>query len=155
MKKIYILGIILFLTLGLLGGNIIGNIAFNPPKSINNNIENNNFIGNITNNSSNLTWHKIGTYNGVDDDIISFNAKGSKIRIISTGMPIKNYASNYLISTLQQNGITLSESESAWNSRSAVATKTKTIEVSGSGNFNIEISAYELQWWTLEVYEYY
>ena len=43
----------------------------------------------------------------------------------------------------------------SWNSKSAVATKTKTIEVSNSGNFEIEISTYELEWWNIEVYEYY
>lgn len=155
MKNLYILAIIVVLILGLLGGNIIGNIAFNPPKSTNNIVENNNYFANTTNISSNPTWHKINTYSGVGDDIISFNTKGSKIKIISTGMPIKNYASNYLKATLQQNGITLDESTSSWNSRSAVATKTRTIEVSGSGSFKILVGAYELQWWEIEVYEYY
>lgn len=155
MKKVYILAIILLLILGLLGGNIIGNIAFNPQKSTNtNNISTNN-IENTTNISSNPTWHKIGTYNGVSDDTVSINAKGSKIKVVSIGMPIKNYADNSLTAIVNQNYQTLGKSQSLWNSRSAVATKTENIIVSGSGNFNIEISAYELQWWKIEVYEYY
>ncbi len=107
------------------------------------------------NNTNNPTWHKIGTYTGIENDIISFNTQGNKVKIVSTGMPMKNYADNYLKSTLQQHGITLDESQSTWNSNSAVKSKTQTIEISGNGNFEILIGAYELQWWKIEIYQYY
>ncbi|MDR0911921.1 MAG: hypothetical protein LBM96_04875 [Methanobrevibacter sp.] len=152
MKKTYILAIILLLILGLIGGNIIGNIVFHPQKTTYNNDEIDNNIKNI---SSKPTWHKIGTYNGISDDIISFNAKGNKIKIVSTGMPIKNYADNSLTTILNQGSRTVEMSQMSWDGESAVATKTKTIEVSGSGNFEIAISAYELKYWNIEVYEYY
>lgn len=155
MKKTYILAISVLLIAGLLGGNIIGNIAFNPPKYTNNNAGINNNIENTTNISSNPSWHKIKSYNGVGDDTISINAKGTKIKVVSTGMPIKNYADNSLTTILNQGSRTIEMSQMSWNSRSAVATKTRTIEVSGTGSFEIVISAYELQWWTVEVYEYY
>ena len=155
MKKIYIPLIAILLIVGLIGGIIIGNILFHP-QNTNNNINeisnNNNTIKNI---SSNPTWHKIGTYNGISDDSIQINTKGSKIKIISTAMPIKNYADNSLTTILNQGSRTVEMSQMSWNSKSAVATKTKTIEVSDSGNFEIEVSTYELEWWNIEVYEYY
>lgn len=143
----------MLLILGLIGGIIIGNMVFNPQKSTN--INENNNIDNTNKINSNPTWHKIKTYNGINDDTIQINTKGSKIKIVSTAMPIKNYADNSLTTILNQGSRTVEMSQMSWNSKSAVATKTKNIEVSDSGNFEIVISAYELQWWNIEVYEYY
>lgn len=155
MKKIYIPLIAILLILGLIGGIIIGNILFHP-QNTNNDIDRTDYkIQNTNNISSNPTWHKIGTYNGIGDDSIPVNTKGSKIKIISTAMPIKNYADNSLTTILNQGSRTVEMSQMSWNSKSAVATKTKTIEVSNTGNFEIEVSTYELEWWNIEVYEYY
>ena len=101
------------------------------------------------------SWHKVGTYNGIDSDSIAVTTQGTKFKVVSTAMPIKNYASNYIYTTVISNGYTIGSSNLDWNSKSAVATKTKTLEFSGSGTHYIDIIAYELQWWTVEVWEYY
>ena len=152
--KLIILEVVAFIVIAGVGILII---ALNSP----NNIEVDSQITNstemdsqMTNNiSSNPTWHKVGTYTGSGDDTVSINAKGTKIRVVSTAMPIKNYANNYLTTTLQQGDKTLGKSNSNWNSKSKIAKKTGTIEVSCSGKVNIEIHSYELRWWTVEIYE--
>lgn len=102
------------------------------------------------------SWHKIDSFNGVGDYQISFNNNGgNRIKIVSSAMPIKNYADNYMYTSVSKSGNTVGSSQLSWNSKSAVATKSDTIEFSGSGNYNIYISAYELQYWDLEIYEYY
>ncbi len=155
LKKIYIPLIANLLIVGLIGGIIIGNIIYHPQNTNNNINEINKNDNTLKNTSSNPTWHKIKTYTGVNDDSIQINTKGSKIKIVSTAMPVKNYFDNSLTTILNQGSRTVDMSQISWNSKSAVATKTKTIEVSNTGNFEIEVSTYELEWWTVEVYEYY
>jgi len=101
------------------------------------------------------TWHKIDSFNGVGDYTITLNSSGNRMRIVSSAMPIKNYADNFMDTTVVKNGNTIGSSQLSWNSKSAVATKTDTIEFSGSGTYYVYISAYELQYWNLEIYEYY
>lgn len=101
------------------------------------------------------SWHSIGTFSGVGDDIITFTGNGNKFKVVSSAMPLKNYADNYMITTVSSNGNVVGSSELAWNSKSAVAKKSKTIEFTGTGACEISISAYELDYWNIEVYEYY
>lgn len=103
----------------------------------------------------NKSWHKIGSYSGVWDNTITLTNGGNRIKLVSSAMPVKNYADNYMLTTVSKNGYSVGSSKLSWNSRSAVATKTKNIEFSGSGTHYIYISAYELQYWNLEIYEYY
>ncbi len=111
---------------------------------------------NVNNNAANQgSWHKVGTYNGVSSDSLNVATKGTQFRIVTTAMPIKNYATNYIYTTVKNNGNTIGSSQSDWGSRSAVATKTKTLEFTGSGSVTIDINAYELQWWSVEVWDYY
>lgn len=81
--------------------------------------------------------------------------KGNKFKIISTAMPIKNYATNYLYTNVMNNGNIVGSSQLDWGGKSAVASQSKTLEFSGSGTQSINIDTYELQWWTVEVWEYY
>lgn len=107
-------------------------------------------------NGNTKSWHKVDSFNGVGDYEITFNNNGgNRIKIVSSAMPIKNYADNYMYTSVSKSGNTVGSSQLSWNSKSAVATKSDTIEFSGSGNYNIYISAYELQYWDLEIYEYY
>lgn len=102
------------------------------------------------------SWHKVDSFNGVGDYEITFNNNGgSRIKIVSSAMPIKNYADNNMYTTVSKNGYNVGSSQLSWNSKSAVATKSDNIEFSGSGTYYISISAYELQYWNLEIYEYY
>ena len=105
--------------------------------------------------SNTPTWHKINDFNGVSSDTITVNTQENKIRVVSTAMLILNYADSSLITTLQQGNSTLNKTELYWNSKSVVASKSQTIEFSGLGHFKILVNAYELQWWTIEVYGYY
>lgn len=106
-------------------------------------------------NSISGSWHKVGTYDGVSSDSISVVTKGSRFKVVSTAMPIKNYATNYLYTNVMNNDFAVDSSQLDWGSKSAVASKSKTLELSGSGTQYISIDAYELQWWTVEVWEYY
>lgn len=108
-----------------------------------------------THHSSSGSWHKVGTYDGVSSDMISVTTKGSRFKVTSTAMPIKNYATNYLYTSVISSGGSVGSSDLDWGSTSAVATKSKTLEFTGSGTHSISIDAYELQWWTVEVWEYY
>lgn len=102
------------------------------------------------------SWHKVDSFNGVGDYEITFNNNGgNRIKIVSSAMPIKNYADNYMYTTVSKNDYNVGSSQLSWNSKSAVATKSDNIEFSGSGTYYISISAYELQYWNLEIYEYY
>ncbi|WP_225370477.1 hypothetical protein [Methanobrevibacter arboriphilus] len=123
-------------------------------------------VGNISDSSvssisdvsggSTKSWHKVDSFNGVGDYEITFNNNGgNRIKIVSSAMPIKNYADNYMYTTVSKNGYNMGSSQLSWNSKSAVATKSDNIEFSGSGTYSISISAYELQYWNLEIYEYY
>jgi len=109
-------------------------------------------------NSSNVntkTWYKVDSFNGVGDYTITLNSGGNRMKVVSSAMPIKNYADNFMDTTVTKNGNTIGSSQLSWNSKSAVATKSDTIEFSGAGTYYIYISAYELQYWNLEIYEYY
>lgn len=119
------------------------------------NVSNNSGSNDSNTNTNSKSWHKIGTYNGVSDDTIMVTSNGNKIKVVPSAMPLKNYADNYLYTTVTQNGNTVGSSDLSWGSSSAVATKSDSIEFSGSGTYYIYISAYELQYWDLEVYEYY
>jgi hypothetical protein len=120
-------------------------------------------VGNISDSSvsdvsggSTKSWHKVDSFNGFGDYEITFNNNGgNRIKIVSSAMPIKNYADNYMYTTVSKNGYDIGSSQLSWNSKSAVATKSDNIEFSGSGTYYISISAYELQYWNLEIYEYY
>ncbi|MEA4957826.1 hypothetical protein SDC9_46164 [bioreactor metagenome] len=101
------------------------------------------------------SWHKIDSFSGVGDKIITLNAEGNKIRVTSSAMPIKNYADNFMYTTVTRNGYDVGSSQLSWNSNSAVATKSDSIEFTGSGTHYINVLTYELQYWNLEIYEYY
>jgi len=101
------------------------------------------------------TWHKVDSYSGVGDKTITLNSGGNPIRVTSSAMPIKNYADNFMETIVTHNGYTVGSSLLSWNSKSAVATKSDSIEFSGSGTFYIYVSTYELQYWNLDIYEYY
>ena len=101
------------------------------------------------------TWHKVDSFNGVSDYTITLNSGGNRMKVVSSAMPIKNYADNFMYTTVSKNGNTVGSSRISWNSTNAVATKSDTIEFSGSGTYYVYISAYELQYWNLEIYEYY
>lgn len=62
---------------------------------------------------------------------------------------------NYMFTTINKDGYSVGSSELSWNSTNTVATKSKTLEFSGSGTYSVSVSAYELQYWNLDVYEYY
>ena len=101
------------------------------------------------------TWHKIDSFDGVGDNVITLNSRGNQIRVVSSAMPLKNYADNFMYTTVSINGYTVGSSQLSWNSTNAVAIKSDTFEFTGSGTCYIYISAYELQYWNLEIYEYY
>jgi Tfp pilus assembly protein PilV len=102
------------------------------------------------------SWHKVDSFTGVGDYQITFNNNGgNRIKVVSSAMPIKNYADNYMYTTVSKSGYSVGSSQLSWNSSSAVATKSDTIEFSGAGTYYIDISAYELHYWDLEIYEYY
>jgi len=101
------------------------------------------------------SWHKIDSFNGVGDKTITLNVAENKMRVVSSAMPIKNYADNYMYTTVSNNGYNIGSSQLSWHSKSAVATKSDEIEFSGSGTYQIDVSTYELQYWNLEIYEYY
>lgn len=113
-----------------------------------------NSVNNVTNMNT-KSWHKIGSFSGVGDDTIIVTSGKNRIKVVSSAMPIKNYADNYMFTTVTKNGHSIGSSDLSWNSKSAVASKSKTIEFSGSGTYYVYVSAYELQYWNLEVYEYY
>ncbi|MCL2156662.1 MAG: zinc ribbon domain-containing protein [Methanobrevibacter sp.] len=101
------------------------------------------------------SWHKIDSFHGVGDYSITLNVGVNPIKIVSSAMPTKNYASNFMETTVGQYGYTVGSSLLSWESNSALAKKSENIEFSGSGTYFIYISAYELQYWDLEIYEYY
>ncbi|MGL6299084.1 MAG: hypothetical protein ACRC1M_07955 [Methanobacteriaceae archaeon] len=111
--------------------------------------------GSVSNNGASASWHKVDTRSGVGSSGFTFTTSKSKAKVVSSAMPIKNYATNSMFTTVSKNGYSVGSSELYWNSTNAVATKSKTIEFSGAGTYSISISAYELQYWNLEVYEYY
>lgn len=156
-----LIGVIVVLLIAFI---IIGTYAYvtlidnNPISEINSNNPINRIIDNSnsavsTENTKN--WHKIGEYNGVDDDTIKITSGGNKIKIVTSAMPIKNYANNFMITKISQNDYNVVSSDLSWNSHSAVAEKSDTIELSNSGTYYIYISSYELKYWNLEIYEYY
>lgn len=148
--------VIIIILIGLLGIGIYGMMNENNDDRNTATIVNSSDNGNAENQRSvSGSWHKIGTYNGVDSDSITITTKGTKFKVTSTAMPIKNYATNYMYTTLTSNGYSIGSSSLDWGSKSAVATKSKTLEFSGSGTHYIDVNAYELQWWTVEVWEYY
>jgi len=152
---IFIGAVIIIILVCLLGLGIYGLMTVNNENTNTVTILNSS-DGNAENQKSiSGSWHKVRTYNGVYSDSIAVTTQGTKFKVISTAMPMKNYASNYMYTTVLSNGYTIGSSNLDWNSKSAVATKTKTLEFSGSGTHYIDISAYELQWWTIEVWEYY
>ena len=105
--------------------------------------------------SSSKTWHKIDSFNGVGDYTITLNSGGNPTRIVSSAMPLINYADNFMLTTVSKNGQTVGSSQLSWGSDSALTKKSDTIEFTGSGTYNIYISTYELDYWNLEIYEYY
>ena len=106
-------------------------------------------------NENTKSWHKVDSFNGVGDNVITLTSGKNPIKVVSSAMPLKNYADNYMDTTVTQNGYTVGSSQLSWGSNSAVATKSDTIEFTGSGTYYIYISAYELDYWNLEIYEYY
>ena len=101
------------------------------------------------------SWHKIDSFNGVGDFSITLNSKGNPTRIVSSAMPLQNYADNYMVTTVDKNGYTVGISNLTWNSTNTASKKSDTIEFTGSGTYFISVSAYELEYWNLEIYEYY
>ena len=97
-------------------------------------------------------WHKIDSFNGVGDYSITLNSGGNPIKIVSSAMPIKNYADNFMYTGIIQSGYIVGSSQLSWNEKSAVATKLDTIEFRGSGTYYIYTSAYELLL-NLEIYD--
>jgi len=154
-----LIGIVVVL---LLAVAIIGTYAV--VSSLNNNnavvdSSNTNNQGGSVTDSSNVntkSWHKIDSFSGSGDYQITFNNyNGNKIKVVSSAMPIKNYADNYMYTTISKGGYNVGSSLLSWTSNSAVATKSDSTTFSGSGTYYIYISAYELQYWDLEIYEYY
>lgn len=138
--------VIIIILISLVGIGIYGIMNENTGNTNTVTILNSSDNGNTQNQgSSSSSWHKIGTYNGVSSDSISITTKGTKFKVTSTAMPIKNYATNYMYTTVIGNGNAIGTSDLNWNSKSAVATKSKTLEFSGSGTHYIDIIAYELQ----------
>ncbi|MDL2246052.1 zinc ribbon domain-containing protein [Methanobrevibacter sp. OttesenSCG-928-K11] len=158
-KKLWAIVIVLIIAIA-----IIGTFAF---MAINDNNENTE----PTNNKSNekisdssvsdvssvntKTWHKVDSFSGVGGKTITLTAAGNPIKVTSSAMPIKNYADNYMQTSISKNGFSVGSSQLSWNSKSAVATKSDSIEFTGTGTYDIYISTYELQYWNLEIYEYY
>jgi hypothetical protein len=102
------------------------------------------------------SWHKLDSFSGVGDYEITFNNNGgNRIKVVSSAMPLKNYADNFMYTAVSNNGYTVGSSDLSWNSSNAVATKSDSIEFTGPGTYYIYVSAYELQYWNLEIYEYY
>ncbi|MCL2156670.1 MAG: zinc ribbon domain-containing protein [Methanobrevibacter sp.] len=126
--------------------------------ALSNNNSNDNSIDLPNNNILNTntpSWHKINSYNGVDDNVITINTKGNKLKIVSTAMPIMNYDENYMLTTVSNYGNTLGFSELSWDDNSAVASKTANIEFTSSGTCYIYISTYDIDYWNIEIYEWY
>ncbi|WP_409200290.1 zinc ribbon domain-containing protein [Methanobrevibacter sp. DSM 116169] len=101
------------------------------------------------------TWHQVNTYSGVGGYSTGVNIKGSQMKIQFSAFPIKNYADNHMKVEVYKNGQFVDSSSVSWNGKSAVATRSNTIEVSGSGNYQIYVDGYELQYWNMEIYEWY
>lgn len=113
-------------------------------------------VSNVENVENTASWHKIGSYSGVGDKTISLNSNNNnRLKVVSSAMPIKNYADNFMYTSISRSGYSVGSSQLSWNSKSAVATKSDTLEFSGTGTYSIYVSTYELQYWNLEIYEYY
>lgn len=101
------------------------------------------------------SWHKVGSYNGVSDYSVPVAISGDKIKIEFSAFPIKNYADNDMTVRVYKNGNYLGSANVEWDGNDAVATRSNSLEFSGSGNYQIQVSAYELDYWNMEVYEWY
>lgn len=131
-----------------------------------NNVANSSFVGESSGPSpatetpvreTQSTWHKIGSYSGVGDKQITMTSNGSNIKVVSSAMPIKNYADNYMYTTVYENSNSIGSSSLSWNSKSAVAEKEDNIQFSSVNGYTytIDVSAYELQYWNVDIYAYY
>jgi ATP-dependent helicase YprA (DUF1998 family) len=107
-------------------------------------------------NTQDSTWHKVSSHNGVGDNVITLNSNGNKkIKIVSTAMPLLNYDENYMSTVVIQNGYSFGSSELSWGENSAIAIKTANIEFLGSGTYYIYVTTYDLDYWNVEIYEWY
>lgn len=102
------------------------------------------------------SWKLIDTYQGVSGDSRSFTTRGNKFKVSYSANPLVNYNINYLEILLIQGSQRLETGYVSWEAYDSPNTKSGTIEVSkGPGTYYLDIYAYELKDWNIEVYDYY
>ncbi|MCL2312667.1 MAG: hypothetical protein FWC41_09335 [Firmicutes bacterium] len=102
------------------------------------------------------SWKKIDSFSGYGDYFITYTPKENrKYKFVASAMPLMNYEDNQMLISVENNGNVIKTSELFWEETSKVASKTTSAEFTPSGTFNINIYAYELEYWNIEIYEWY
>jgi len=102
------------------------------------------------------SWHKVDSFSGRENYQFTFsNPNGNRVKVVVSAMPLKNYGNNAMRTLITNGTHRVGTLILDWDSSSAVAVKTDSVESSLSGTFEVDIATYELEYWNLEIYEYY
>lgn len=112
----------------------------------------------VTQKSSSPTWHLIKTAHGgpnensIDSQSITVNTNG-KVKVVISGMPIENYVNNYANGNIQ--GSASGNVGLSWGATDDTVLQSDSFEGGNGGTVTINLNYFNMDYWDLEVYDYY
>lgn len=111
------------------------------------------------NQNSSPTWHLIKSLHGdsnensTNEQNISLNTNG-KVKIVLSGMPIENHINNYV------NGNIVTDTDTGnlvlnWASNGSTVLQSDSFEGGNGGTVTINLKYFNMDYWDLEMYDYY
>jgi hypothetical protein len=103
------------------------------------------------------TWHKVATFTGSTDDYRTFSIRGNQFKITMSAVPMITYSENsLLVNVFSESGSMVGTGTIEWGDNENPDKKEHVIPVSqGSGTYSISSYAYDLESWTITVWDYY
>ena len=103
------------------------------------------------------TWHKVATFTGSTDDYRTFSIRGNQFKITMSAVPMITYSENSLMANVfDKSGYMVGTGTINWGSTENPDKKEYVIPVSqGAGTYSASIYAYDLESWTMTVWDYY
>ena len=103
------------------------------------------------------TWHKVATFTGSTDDYRTFSIRGNQFKVTMSAVPMITYSENSLIANVFDNsGYMVGTGTISWGNTENPNKKEYVIPVSqGAGTYSASIYAYDLESWTMTVWDYY
>lgn len=103
-------------------------------------------------------WHEIGAFtgSGTKNDFANFQTKGDQFKVVMSAKPVLNYNANSLDVDVGTNHGNVGHDRLEWGPNDSVTVKEKTITITApSGSYSLDIYSFNLENWTIKVYDYY